>query len=39
MMPEFEFTCWVMVHLDNLTKHSSVRSVLTSVYSVSNGVF
>ncbi|MEO6995991.1 MAG: hypothetical protein ABI273_20485, partial [Lacunisphaera sp.] len=36
---KFEFTQRVTVHLGNLLRHFSVRSVLTSVDSVSNSGF
>ncbi len=36
---EFEFTCRVMISLGDFLRHLSVRSVLTSVHSVSNCVF
>ena len=36
---EFEFTCRVMVHPVNFLRHFSLRSVLTSVCSVSNSGF
>ena len=39
VIPEFIITCWVLVLLGNFLRHISVRSVLTSVYSVSNCIF
>ena len=39
VIPEFIITCWVLVPLGNFLRHISVRSVLTSVYSVSNCIF
>ena len=39
VIPEFIITCWVLVPLGNFLRHFSGRSVLYSVYSVSNCVF
>ena len=39
VITEYKFTCWVLVLLRNFWRHFSVRSVLYSVYSVSNCVF
>ena len=36
---EFEFTCWVIVPSGDFLRHFSVRSMLTSVHSVSNSGF